>query len=92
MGSESLQDGCRTRIEDEAFVASVVWDTCELVMYHTVVIFGFTEVTEFEIFFPHEGEGGGVAKVFLCSGSSELNGLYISPNLYTKVGYLTRLL
>jgi hypothetical protein len=61
--------------------------TRELVMYHMVVIFGFTKVTEFEIFFFSIGKGGGgVAKVFLCFGSSGLNGLYISPNLYTKVG------
>jgi hypothetical protein len=75
-----------TRVKVEACLASLVGDTCELVMHHMVVIFGFTKVTEFAIFFFLIGGGGGVAKVFMCSGSLGVTGLHISPNLYMKVG------
>jgi hypothetical protein len=87
----SLQDGCGTRIKVEAFIASLVWDTCELVMLsHGGHIWFLQKLmcSQYSFF----SLGGGVAKVFLFCGSLGVTGLYISPNLYTQdavTGYFT---
>jgi hypothetical protein len=97
-GEGAIQDGCGTRNKAEAIVASLVLDTCELVMCHMTVIFGFvaeyayTKVLSSQYFFPHDWGGDGtrenfvLAKVCLCSGSLGVTGHYIAPNLCSKVG------